>query len=114
MGITLYHSNACACRELREMAWADLRRRMAKRNLCGAARAGKRRARTNLAFIGNRKAARQAATPAAGCLIVPLEFPNAGGRTLIRAAEPRTAFARAVAGSIRRAPRSCPASTPRR
>lgn len=51
---------------------------------------------SDLAFVGNRKAARQAEASAAGCLIVPPDFPNPGGRTLIRAAEPRTAFARAV------------------
>jgi UDP-3-O-[3-hydroxymyristoyl] glucosamine N-acyltransferase len=50
----------------------------------------------DLAFIGTRKAAGQAQLSAAGCLIAPLEFPNEGRRTLIRAAEPRTAFARAV------------------
>lgn len=49
-----------------------------------------------LAFVGNRKAAQQAQASTAGCLIVPVEFPNPGGRTLIRSAEPRTAFARAV------------------
>jgi UDP-3-O-[3-hydroxymyristoyl] glucosamine N-acyltransferase len=50
----------------------------------------------DLAFVGGRKAAEQAKLSAAGCLIAPLEFANAGCRTLIRAAEPRTAFARAV------------------
>jgi UDP-3-O-[3-hydroxymyristoyl] glucosamine N-acyltransferase len=49
----------------------------------------------DLAFIGSRKAARQAESSAAGCLIVPADF-NAAGRTVIRAREPRTAFARAV------------------
>jgi len=49
-----------------------------------------------LAFVGNRKAAQQAQASTAGCLIVPVEFPNPGGRTLIRSAEPRTVFARAV------------------
>jgi UDP-3-O-[3-hydroxymyristoyl] glucosamine N-acyltransferase len=49
-----------------------------------------------LAFIGNRKAAEQARQSGAGCLIVPPEFPGGAGRTLIRAAEPRTVFARAV------------------
>jgi UDP-3-O-[3-hydroxymyristoyl] glucosamine N-acyltransferase len=52
---------------------------------------------TELAFVGNRKAAQQAQASAAGCLIVPLDFPNPGGRTVIRVAEPRTACARAVA-----------------
>ncbi len=50
----------------------------------------------DLAFVGSRKAAEQAEISAAGCLIVPLEFPNEGCRTLVRAAQPRTAFARAV------------------
>ena len=50
-----------------------------------------------LAFIGSRKAARQFEASAAGCLIVPFDLPNPGGRTMIRAAEPRLAFARAIA-----------------
>lgn len=50
----------------------------------------------DLSFVGKRKAAREAHSSAAGCLIVPLDFPNAGGRTLIRVPEPRTAFARAI------------------
>ncbi len=50
-----------------------------------------------LAFIGSRKAARQLELSAAGCLIVPFDLPNPGGRTVIRAAEPRLAFARAIA-----------------
>jgi UDP-3-O-[3-hydroxymyristoyl] glucosamine N-acyltransferase len=50
-----------------------------------------------LAFVDSRKAAQQAQASAAGCLIVPLDFPNpGGGRTLIRAAEPRGAFARSI------------------
>ncbi|MGB9605778.1 MAG: UDP-3-O-(3-hydroxymyristoyl)glucosamine N-acyltransferase, partial [Bryobacteraceae bacterium] len=52
---------------------------------------------SELSFVANRKAAQQAQASAAGCLIVPPDFPNPGGRTLIRVAEPRTAFARAVA-----------------
>jgi UDP-3-O-[3-hydroxymyristoyl] glucosamine N-acyltransferase len=48
-----------------------------------------------LSFVAGRKAGRSAEFSAAGCLIVPPEFPNPG-RTVIRAAEPRTAFARAV------------------
>lgn len=47
-----------------------------------------------LSFVANRKAAAAASDSKAGCLIVPPEFP--AGRTLIRAADPRTAFARAV------------------
>jgi UDP-3-O-[3-hydroxymyristoyl] glucosamine N-acyltransferase len=51
---------------------------------------------TDVAFVGTRKAAVAAETSAAGCLIVPAEWPNPGNRTVIRAAEPRTAFARAM------------------
>jgi UDP-3-O-[3-hydroxymyristoyl] glucosamine N-acyltransferase len=50
----------------------------------------------DLAFVANRKAAREAERSAAGCLIVPHGFPNPGGRTLIHAAEPRAVFARVV------------------
>jgi UDP-3-O-[3-hydroxymyristoyl] glucosamine N-acyltransferase len=50
----------------------------------------------DLAFVGSPKAVRQAEASAAGCLIVPPGFSNPGGRTMIHAAEPRTAFARAV------------------
>ncbi len=49
-----------------------------------------------LSFVGNRKAARQAESSAAGCLITPLDYPNSQGRTLIRVPDPRAAFARAV------------------
>ncbi len=49
-----------------------------------------------LSFIGNQKAARQFEASAAGCLIVPPDLPNPGGRTVIRAADPRLAFARAI------------------
>ena len=48
-----------------------------------------------LAFVANRKAASEADSSRAGCLIVPLEF--TAERTLIRAADPRAAFARAIA-----------------
>ncbi len=51
---------------------------------------------SQLSFVGSRKSVEQAETSAAGCLIVPTNFPNPGGRTLIRAPEPRTAFARAA------------------
>lgn len=49
----------------------------------------------DLSFVGSRKAIQAAASSAAGCLIVPLDYPNEG-RTVIRVSEPRTAFARAV------------------
>ncbi|HWB86023.1 MAG TPA: UDP-3-O-(3-hydroxymyristoyl)glucosamine N-acyltransferase [Bryobacteraceae bacterium] len=51
---------------------------------------------SEVSFIGNRKAARQAEASAAGCLIVPPDWPSPSYRTVIRAPEPRTAFARAV------------------
>ena len=49
-----------------------------------------------LAFVGTRKAEAQAESSAAGCLLVPLEWTGPGHRTVIRVAEPRTAFARAM------------------
>jgi UDP-3-O-[3-hydroxymyristoyl] glucosamine N-acyltransferase len=51
---------------------------------------------TDVSFVGNRKAALQAESSAAGCLIVPMEWPSPSSRTVIRAGEPRTAFARAM------------------
>jgi UDP-3-O-[3-hydroxymyristoyl] glucosamine N-acyltransferase len=51
---------------------------------------------SDVAFVGSRKAAAQAESSAAGCLIVPMEWPSPSYRTVIRAAEPRTAFARAM------------------
>jgi UDP-3-O-[3-hydroxymyristoyl] glucosamine N-acyltransferase len=52
----------------------------------------------DLSFVSSMKAAVQAQESAAGCLIVPVEFPP--GRTVIRASAPRTAFARAVSRLI--------------
>ncbi|MBS1858831.1 MAG: UDP-3-O-(3-hydroxymyristoyl)glucosamine N-acyltransferase [Acidobacteria bacterium] len=49
-----------------------------------------------VAFVGSRKAAAHAQESAAGCLIVPVDWPSPSYRTVIRAAEPRTAFARAM------------------
>jgi UDP-3-O-[3-hydroxymyristoyl] glucosamine N-acyltransferase len=51
---------------------------------------------SDVAFVGTRKALAAADTSTAGCLIVPAEWPNPNNRTVIRAAEPRTAFARAM------------------
>jgi UDP-3-O-[3-hydroxymyristoyl] glucosamine N-acyltransferase len=51
---------------------------------------------SEVSFVGNRKAAAQAENSAAGCLLVPLEWPSPSYRTVIRVPEPRTAFARAV------------------
>ena len=50
----------------------------------------------DVAFVGTRKAAAAAESSAAGCLIVPMEWPSPSYRTVIRAIEPRTAFARAM------------------
>lgn len=48
-----------------------------------------------LSFAANRKLAEAVERSNAACLIVPPDFPS--GRTLIRAADPRAAFARAIA-----------------
>ncbi len=50
----------------------------------------------DLSFVGSQKAAKQAEASGAGAMIVSQEFPEGSGRTLIRVAVPRTAFARAV------------------
>jgi UDP-3-O-[3-hydroxymyristoyl] glucosamine N-acyltransferase len=50
----------------------------------------------DLAFIGSRKAAAQAQSSAAGCLLAPAEWPSPGRRTVVRVPNPRTAFARAM------------------
>ncbi|MGE5644905.1 MAG: UDP-3-O-(3-hydroxymyristoyl)glucosamine N-acyltransferase [Acidobacteriota bacterium] len=65
----------------------------------------------DLSFVGNRKAALSAQSSAAGCLIVPPEFPNPGSRTVIRAAAPRAAFARALERLYPPAP-ACPGIDP--
>src|SRR5579883_2528978 len=51
---------------------------------------------SELAFVGSRKAAEQAEGSAAGCLLVPPEWPTPSYRTVIRVPNPRTAFARAM------------------
>lgn len=58
----------------------------------------------DLSFVSNMKAQVEAEASAAGCVIVPPEFPNISGRTLIRAAVPRTAFARAVSRLVPHVP----------
>ncbi|MBI4876408.1 MAG: UDP-3-O-(3-hydroxymyristoyl)glucosamine N-acyltransferase [Acidobacteria bacterium] len=57
----------------------------------------------DLSFVAGRKAARAAQASAAGCLIVPADFANPG-RTVVRAGDPRLAFARAVARLTPRQP----------
>ncbi|HUQ91782.1 MAG TPA: UDP-3-O-(3-hydroxymyristoyl)glucosamine N-acyltransferase [Bryobacteraceae bacterium] len=49
-----------------------------------------------VSFVGSKKAAEQAEKSAAGCLLVPPGFENSKGRTVIRTADPRGAFARVV------------------
>ena len=51
---------------------------------------------SDVAFIGSRKAAQEAERSAAGCLLVPMEWPSPSYRTVIRVPEPRPAFARAM------------------
>ena len=51
---------------------------------------------TEVSFVGSRKTGIQAESSAAGCLLVPLEWPNPGYRTVIRVPEARTAFARTL------------------
>ncbi|MFB3828061.1 MAG: UDP-3-O-(3-hydroxymyristoyl)glucosamine N-acyltransferase [Bryobacteraceae bacterium] len=51
---------------------------------------------SDVSFVGSRKAAKQAEASAAGCLIVPADFAGPSYRTVIRVAEPRTAFARVM------------------
>lgn len=50
----------------------------------------------HLSFVGNRKARREAQSSTAGCLIVPIDFDNATASTIIRAKDPRGAFAKVV------------------
>jgi UDP-3-O-[3-hydroxymyristoyl] glucosamine N-acyltransferase len=50
----------------------------------------------DVAFVASAKAAAQAENSAAGCLLVPMEWPSPSYRTVIRVAQPRTSFARAL------------------
>jgi UDP-3-O-[3-hydroxymyristoyl] glucosamine N-acyltransferase len=50
----------------------------------------------DVSFVASRKASEKAESSAAGCLIVPADWPAGTHRTVIRFPEPRTAFARAV------------------
>ncbi len=51
---------------------------------------------SELSFVANRRAAERAGESAAGCLLVPIDWPSPSQRTVIRVAEARTAFARAI------------------
>jgi UDP-3-O-[3-hydroxymyristoyl] glucosamine N-acyltransferase len=50
----------------------------------------------DLAFVATQKAAKNAEASAAGCLLVPEDWPSPSYRTVIRVTEPRTAIARAL------------------
>jgi UDP-3-O-[3-hydroxymyristoyl] glucosamine N-acyltransferase len=51
---------------------------------------------SEISFVANQKAMRQAESSAAGCLLVPLDYPGSSYRTVIRVDAPRTAFARVL------------------
>lgn len=57
-----------------------------------------------ISFVGNAKAARHAAESGAGCLVVPEDFDNSTGRTILRARDPRGQFAR-ILGALHPRPR---------
>src|SRR5207253_4588109 len=50
---------------------------------------------SDISFVANQKAVRQAEASAAGCLLVPRDYAS-GYRTVIRVDAPRTAFARVL------------------
>ncbi len=58
-------------------------------------------------FVNTRKAVKEAASSAAGCLIVPLDFDNSSGRTVLRAKDPRREMARLI-GLIHPQPAATP------
>lgn len=62
-----------------------------------------------IAFIGNRKAAAQAAQSGAGCLLVPKQF--SADRTIIHVDDPRGSFAKVI-GLLYPAPRIVPGIHP--
>jgi len=49
-----------------------------------------------LSFANSRRALRDAQSSAAGCLLVPMDFDNPGGRTVIRCPDPRAACAKVI------------------
>jgi UDP-3-O-[3-hydroxymyristoyl] glucosamine N-acyltransferase len=51
---------------------------------------------TEISFVGNRKAAKQAQQSGAGCLVVPVDFENSASQTVLRVADARRAFARVI------------------
>jgi UDP-3-O-[3-hydroxymyristoyl] glucosamine N-acyltransferase len=106
MAINLYHTGVLVSEiaQLLDTDWEG----EGSRDIRGAAPLSSA-APDQLSFVANRKAIAQAHESKAGCLIVPLEFP--AGRTVIRATDPRTAFARVVA-SLYPKPRVTPGVHP--
>jgi UDP-3-O-[3-hydroxymyristoyl] glucosamine N-acyltransferase len=51
----------------------------------------------DLSFVGSAKAAKSAGESDAGCLLVPLNYSNVRGQTVIRVREPRAAAAQSIA-----------------
>ncbi len=51
---------------------------------------------SDISFVSNQKAVRQAESSSAGCLLVPPDYPGSSYRTVIRVEAPRTAFARVM------------------
>src|SRR5579863_5237121 len=59
---------------------------------------------TDLSFVASNKASTAALTSRAACLLVPASFDHSGPWSLIRVAEPRAAFARALAALYPKTP----------
>jgi UDP-3-O-[3-hydroxymyristoyl] glucosamine N-acyltransferase len=65
----------------------------------------------DLSFVIKGRASKSAADSQAGCLIVPPDYTNSAGRTIIRARDPRAAIARAIL-RLRPAPEPTPGIHP--
>src|SRR5579872_495533 len=91
IGISLYHTGVLVSEIAQRLAltWEG-----EDRELRGAAPLESAGA-SDLSFVGNRKAAVAAQNSKAGCFVATAEFP--AGKTLIRSADPRGSFARAIA-----------------
>jgi UDP-3-O-[3-hydroxymyristoyl] glucosamine N-acyltransferase len=72
-------------------AEGDTTRQISGANALETATAG------DLSFVANKKAAEAARASKAGCLLAPVAFADKGDWAIIRVAEPRSAFARALA-----------------
>ena len=72
-------------------AEGDTARQISGANALETATAG------DLSFVANKKAAEAARASKAGCLLAPVSFESKGDWAIIRVAEPRSAFARALA-----------------